>query len=49
MSKAEKRKLALALAEENEQYDEDKERFIEMLLNGPVYSEKEIRKIEENT
>jgi len=49
MSKAEKRKLALALAEENEQYDEDKERFIEMLLNGPVYSEKKIRKIEQNT
>ena len=42
-----KAKLKQELSEE-ESAKEDKSAFIEMLLKGPVYSEKDIRIIEEN-
>jgi len=47
LTPAQKAKLRQELAEEK-QSKTDKDEFIEYLLNGPVYSEKEIQVIEEN-
>ncbi len=47
LTPAQKARLKQELAEEKPVKD-DKAEFIEMLLNGPVYTEKEIKIIEEN-
>ena len=47
LTPSEKAKLKQELSEE-EFAKEDKSAFIEMLLKGPVYSEKDIQTIEEN-
>ena len=47
LTPAQKTRLRKELAEEKLGKD-DKAAFIEMLLNGPVFTEKEIQKIEEN-
>ena len=47
LTPAQKAKLRQELAEEKTT-GKDKNDFIEYLLNGPVYSEKEINVIEEN-
>ena len=47
LTPAQKARLRQELVEEKPDKD-DKAEFIEMLLNGPVYSEKEILTIEEN-
>ena len=43
-----KKRLTQELAEEKTDVGGDKAAFIEMLINGPVFTEKEIRVIEEN-
>jgi hypothetical protein len=47
LTPTQKAKLKQELNEEKSSTD-DKTAFIEMLLNGPVYSEKQIQTIEEN-
>ncbi len=47
LTPSQKAKLRQELTEE-EPAKEDKSDFIEMLLNGPVYSEKDIQTIEDN-
>ena len=47
LTPSQKAKLKQELSEE-EFAKEDKSAFIEMLLKGPVYSEKDIQTIEEN-
>jgi len=47
LTPSQKAKLKQELSEE-ESAKEDKSAFIEMLLKGPVYSEKDIQTIEEN-
>ncbi len=47
LTPAQKARLRQELAEEKPAKD-DKAEFIEMLLNGPVYTEQEIKTIEEN-
>ena len=47
LTPAQKAKLRQELSEEKPQQKE-KDEFIEYLLNGPVYSDKEIHVIEEN-
>jgi len=47
LTPTQKARLREELAEENPAKD-DKDAFIEMLLNGPVYTEKDIQTIEEN-
>ncbi len=47
LSPAEKKKLKKEL-ENQASYPSPKVDFIEYLMNGPVYNEKEIRQIEEN-
>ncbi len=47
LTPAQKARLRQELAEEKPVKD-DKAEFIEMLLNGPVYTEQEIKTIEEN-
>ncbi len=47
LTPAQKAKLRKELREEKP-LQKDKEEFIEFLLNGPVYSEKQIKTIEEN-
>ena len=48
LTPAQKAKLKEELTEKKSTRD-DKSAFIEMLLNGPVYTEKQIKSIEENT
>lgn len=47
LTPSQKAKLKQELSEE-ESAKEDKSAFIEMLLKGPIYSEKDIQTIEEN-
>jgi hypothetical protein len=47
LTPSQKAKLKQELSDE-ESAKEDKSAFIEMLLKGPVYSEKDIQTIEEN-
>lgn len=47
LTPAQKARLQQELSEEN-RMGTDKEKFIEYLLTGPVYSEKEIQVIEDN-
>ena len=47
LTPAQKARLRLELMEEKP-YQKDKKEFIEFLLNGPVYTEKQIKTIEEN-
>ncbi len=47
LTPAQKARLRLELIEEKP-HQKNKEEFIEFLLNGPVYSEKQIKTIEEN-
>ena len=47
LTPSQKAKLRQELTEE-EPAKQDKSDFIEMLLNGPVYSEKDIQTIEDN-
>ena len=47
LTPSQKAKLKQELSEE-ESAKQDKSEFIEMLLKGPVYSEKDIQTIEEN-
>jgi hypothetical protein len=47
LSPAQKKRLREELDQENPP-QKDKDEFIEYLLNGPVYSEKETKIIEEN-
>ncbi len=47
LTPAQKARLRQELAEQKPDKD-DKAEFIEMLLKGPVYSEKDIQTIEEN-
>jgi len=47
LTPTQKARLREELAEEKPAKD-DKDAFIEMLLNGPVYTEKDIQTIEEN-
>lgn len=47
LTPAQKAKLRQELGDENPSKT-DKDEFIEYLLNGPVYTEKEIQMIEEN-
>ena len=47
LTPSQKAKLRQELTEE-ETAKEDKTEFIEMLMNGPVYSEKDIQTIEDN-
>ncbi len=47
LTPAQKAKLRQELTEDKPSKT-DKDKFIEYLLNGPVYSEKEIQTIEEN-
>ena len=47
LTPAQKARLQQELAEEKP-VQKDKDEFIEYLLNGPVYSDKEIQVIEEN-
>ena len=47
LTPVEKARLRQELSEETSDRD-DKAEFIEMLVNGPVYTEKEIKTIEEN-
>ena len=47
LSSSQKAKLRQVLSEKSETR-KDKEAFIEMLINGPVYTEEEIQIIEEN-
>jgi hypothetical protein len=47
LTPAQKARLRQELAEE-QPAQKDKDEFIEYLLNGPVYSDKEIQVIEEN-
>lgn len=48
LTPAQKAKLKEVLIEKKPSRDE-KSAYIEMLLNGPVYTEKQIQTIEENT
>ncbi len=47
LSPAQKAKLREELNEHND-VEDDKHKYIEMLLDGPVYTEKQIKTIEEN-
>lgn len=49
LTPAQKARLRDELAEDKpEKENKDKVAFIEMLLNGPIYTEKQIQTIEEN-
>ena len=47
LTKAERSRLSLELVKETQTKD-DKSEYLDMLLNGPIYSEEDIDTIEEN-